>query len=101
VLKVVALADEGCHTRSAAFVTVGFFPGQLTQIMAIAVALSAELVDVDQAACTLFIAAEPTTVGSLLRALGGFDIRDVVTTPPLRLRKSRLAGHDAGKREQR
>jgi acetolactate synthase-1/3 small subunit len=92
VLKVARVLDHRAHQRRAAFVKLGTAPEELGTVVGIATALGAEVVEADEIGCTLFIAAEPTRVSALLRAVDAFGVREVVTGAPLRTATSAHAG---------
>jgi acetolactate synthase-1/3 small subunit len=92
VVKVVRLFDDRSHDRRGAFVAVAFPEGRLAEVVAIARAFSAEIVEADRTRCTVFTAGEPHRVDALVKALSGFTIRELVTAAPLRIaRPSRKA----------
>jgi acetolactate synthase-1/3 small subunit len=93
VVKVVHLLDEKSHTRREAFVTVAFPEGRLADVVAIAQAFSAEIVDADRTRCTVFTAAEPARVDALVKALSGFTVRELVMRAPLRIPRVSRKGH--------
>ncbi|TPQ15579.1 acetolactate synthase small subunit [Streptomyces sporangiiformans] len=95
VVKVVRLSDDKSHNRRGAFVTVTFPEGRLAEVVAIARAYSAEIVEADRTRCTVFAAAEPARVDALVTALSGFTIREIVMAAPLRISRPLRKGYAA------
>jgi acetolactate synthase I/III small subunit len=95
VVKVVRLSDDKSHNRRGAFVAVAFPEGRLAEVVAIARAYSAEIVEADRTRCTVFAAAEPARVDSLVKALSGFTIRELVMAAPLRMSRPLRKGYTA------
>lgn len=92
VLKVVHLPDEESHARRAAFVVIDAPAHRLPEVVTVAQAMSAEIVEAGHGRCTLFLAAEPDRVAELVTALGDFPVRDVVLSAPVRTRTLRRPG---------
>ncbi|TLS47990.1 acetolactate synthase small subunit [Streptomyces montanus] len=95
VVKVVRLSDDKSHNRRGAFVTVTFPEGRLAEVVAIARAYSAEIVEADRTRCIVFAAAEPARVDALVTALSGFTIREIVMAAPLRISRPLRKGYAA------
>ncbi|MFE2449305.1 acetolactate synthase small subunit [Streptomyces sp. NPDC059426] len=99
VVKVIRFFGDTSHHRRGAFVAVAFPEGRLAEVVAIARAFSAEVVEAGRTRCTVFAAAEPAHVDALVEALSGFTIRELVMAAPLRMPRLLRKGHTAEDRE--
>lgn len=80
VIKVVALDAETAHHRQAALIKITTTPQTRGQVVDVARAFRAEIVDVSMATTTLFCAAHPSRIQQLLEVLGPPCIKEVSAT---------------------
>jgi acetolactate synthase-1/3 small subunit len=77
VIKVVALDTETAHHRQAVLVKVMTNPQTRGQVVDVARAFTAEIVDVSVVTMTLFCAAHPRKIRQLLKVLEPLSIKEV------------------------